>query len=128
MRGPGDIEAMLPDFANQTGSGLVAMPDTFLVDHRASIIALAARHRLPAIYTNRLFAAEGGLLSYGFPVTDAYRQAASYADRLLRGARTAELPVQAPTNWQLVVNQRTADALGLTLSAALIARADEVIE
>ena len=128
VRGPGDIEAMLLDFANQTGSGLVAMPDTFLVDHRASIIALAARHRLPAIYTNRLFATEGGLLSYGFPVTDAYRQAASYADRLLRGARTAELPVQAPTNWQLVVNQRTADALGLTLSAALIARADEVIE
>jgi len=128
LRGAGDIAPMLGDFAGQAGGGLVAMPDTFLVDHRAAIIALAERLRLPTIYTNRIFAAEGGLLSYGFPVTDAYRQAAVYADRLLRGARTTELPVQAPTNWQLVVNQRAADALGLALPAALLARADEVIE
>jgi putative ABC transport system substrate-binding protein len=128
LRGAGDIEPMLRDFAGPAGTGLVAMPDTFLVDHRAVIIALAARQRLPTIYTNRIFAAEGGLLSYGFPVTDAYRQAAAYADRLLRGARTTELPVQAPTNWQLVVNQRAAESLGLALPAALLARADEVIE
>ncbi|MDK1373626.1 ABC transporter substrate-binding protein [Sinorhizobium sp. 6-70] len=112
----------------QTNGGLAAMPDTFLVDHRRLIIKMAAQHHVPAIYTNRVFAAEGGLLSYGFDVPDMYRRAASYADRLLRGARPSELPVQAPTRFQLVINLKTANALGLTIPPTLLARADEVIE
>ena len=104
------------------------MPDTFLVDHRGLIIQMAAQHRVPAIYTNRLFAAEGGLMSYGFDVLDMYRRAASYADRILRGARPSELPVQTPTVFQLVINLNTANALGLTVPPSLLVRADEVIE
>jgi putative tryptophan/tyrosine transport system substrate-binding protein len=108
--------------------GLAAMPDAFLVDHRGLVIQMAAQHRVPAIYTNRIFAAEGGLMSYGFDVPDMYRRAASYADRILRGARPSELPVQAPTRFQLVVNLRTANALRVPVSPTLLARADEVIE
>ena len=92
------------------------MPDTFLVDHRELIIQMTAQYRVPAIYTNRLFAAEGGLMSYGFDVPDMYRRAASYADRILRGARPDELPVQAPTVFQLMINLKTAKALGITES------------
>ncbi|KSV82912.1 hypothetical protein N181_27060 [Sinorhizobium fredii USDA 205] len=112
----------------QANGGLAAMPDTFLVDHRGLITKMAAQHHVPAIYTNRVFAAEGGLLSYGFDVPDMYRRAASYADRILRGARPSELPVQAPTRFQLVINLKTANALGLTIPPTLLARADEVIE
>jgi putative ABC transport system substrate-binding protein len=112
----------------QANGGLAAMPDTFLVDHRGLIIKMAAQHHVPAIYTNRVFAAEGGLLSYGFDVPDMYRRAASYADRVLRGARPSELPVQAPTRFQLVINLKTANALGLIIPPALLARADDVIE
>jgi putative ABC transport system substrate-binding protein len=112
----------------QASGGLAAMPDTFLVDHRGLIIQMAAQHRVPAIYTNRLFAAEGGLISYGFDVPDMYRRAASYADRLLRGALSSELPVQAPTRFQLVINLRAANALGIPVPPTLLARADEVIE
>jgi putative tryptophan/tyrosine transport system substrate-binding protein len=122
-----EIEAAIRA-VSQAGGGLAAMPDTFLVDHRRLIIQRAAEHRVPAIYTNRLFAAEGGLMSYGFDVPDMYRRAASYADRLLRGARPSELPVQAPTRFQLVINLRTASALGIPVPPALLARADEVIE
>jgi putative ABC transport system substrate-binding protein len=112
----------------QVNGGLAAMPDTFLVDHRGLIIQMAAQHRVPAIYTNRLFAAEGGLISFGFDVPDMYRRAASYADRLLRGARPSELPIQAPTRFQLVINLRTANALGIPVPPTLLARADELIE
>jgi putative ABC transport system substrate-binding protein len=112
----------------QASGGLAAMPDTFLVDHRRLIIQMVTQHRVPAIYTNRLFAAEGGLISYGFDVPDMYRRAASYADRILRGARPSELPVQAPTRFQLVINLRTANALGISIPPTLLARADEVIE
>ncbi len=112
----------------QANGGLAAMPDTFLVDHRGLIIKMASQHHVPAVYTNRVFAAEGGLLSYGFDVPDMYRRAASYVDRLLRGARPSELPVQAPTRFQLVINLKTANALGLTIPPTLLARADEVIE
>jgi putative ABC transport system substrate-binding protein len=112
----------------QASGGLIAMPDTFLVDHRGLIIRMAAQHHVPAIYTNRLFAAEGGLMSYGFDVVDMYRRAASYADRLLRGARSSELPVQEPTSFQLVINLRTANALGVPVPPTLLARADEVID
>jgi putative ABC transport system substrate-binding protein len=122
-----DIEQAI-SAAGQAGAGLAAMPDTFLVDHRGLIIQMAAQHRVPAIYTNRLFAAEGGLMSYGFDVLDMYRRAASYADRILRGARPSELPVQTPTVFQLVINLNTANALGLTVPPSLLVRADEVIE
>ncbi|WP_183453389.1 ABC transporter substrate-binding protein [Microvirga lupini] len=111
-----------------SGNGLAAMPDTFLVDHRELIIEVTAQHRVPAIYTNRIFAVEGGLMSYGFDVLDMYRRAASYADRILRGTRPGELPVQNPTNFQLAINLKTANALGVSIPTPLLARADEVIE
>ena len=114
--------------AGQAGAGLAAMPDTFLVDHRGLIIRLAAEHGIPAIYTNRIFAAEGGLMSYGFEVMAMYRRAASYADRIIRGARPSELPVQTPTTFQLAINLKTAKSLGVTIPSTLLARADEVIE
>ncbi|MDF2810800.1 MAG: hypothetical protein K0S56_1831 [Microvirga sp.] len=127
VQNPAEIERAI-GVASQADGGLVAMPDTFLVDHREWIIQMTAQHRVPAIYTNRLFAAEGGLMSYGFDVLDMYRRAASYADRILRGARPSELPVQAPTVFQLVINLNTANALGLTVPPALLAQADEIIE
>ncbi|MFZ2157832.1 MAG: ABC transporter substrate-binding protein [Bradyrhizobium sp.] len=128
VQGSAEIEDAIRALGQLSGSGLAAMPDTFLVDHRGLIIQRAAQHRVPAIYTNRIFAAEGGLMSYGFDVLDMYRRAASYADRLLRGARPSELPVQAPTNFQLVINLKTANALGISVPPALLGRADEVIE
>ena len=114
--------------AGQANGGLAAMPDTFLVDHRELIIQMTAQHRVPAIYTNRLFANEGGLISYRFDVPDIYRRAASYADRILRGARPGELPVQAPTVFQLVINLKTAKALRITVPPTLLAQAEELIE
>jgi putative ABC transport system substrate-binding protein len=127
VQNPVEIEQAISAAGIATG-GLAAMPDTYLVDHRERIISLTAQHGVPAVYTNRLFAAEGGLMSYGFDVLDMYQRAASYADRILRGARPSELPVQAPTMFQLVVNLKTASALGLTVPPALLAIADEIIE
>ena len=96
--------------------------------HRELIITLAARHKLPAIYSSRFFAADSGLVYYGPDLTDQYRRAASYVDRILKGEKPAELPVQAPTKYQIAINFKTAKALGLTVPASLLARADEVIE
>jgi putative ABC transport system substrate-binding protein len=96
--------------------------------HRELIITLAARHRLPAIYWNRFYAAGGGLLSYGPDPVDPYQRAAGYVDRVLKGEKPADLPVQAPTKYQLVINLQTAKALGLSVPDSLLARADEVIE
>jgi putative ABC transport system substrate-binding protein len=104
------------------------MPDSFLNVHRAEVTSLAARYRLPAIYPYRLFAEVGGLLSYGNDVLDNYRRAASYADRILKGEKPSELPVQAPVKFELVINLKTAKALGLDVPLLLQQRADEVIE
>jgi putative tryptophan/tyrosine transport system substrate-binding protein len=104
------------------------MPDTFLLNHRAEVASLAARHRVPAIYPFRQFTDVGGLISYGNDGIDNYRRAATYADRILKGAKPSELPVQAPVRFELVVNLKAANALGLEVPLQLQQRADEVIE
>jgi len=104
------------------------LPSPLTGVNREQIIALAAKHRMPAVYAFRFFAASGGLLSYGVDTGDLYRRAASYVDRILKGAKPAELPVQEPTKFDLVINLKTAKALGLDIPSALLTRADEVIE
>ena len=108
--------------------GLMVLPDVSTTNYRDLIIALAARHRLPAVYPFRYFAASGGLMSYGSDLADVYRRAASYVDRILKGAAPGELPVQAPSKFELVINLKTANALGLTVPPLWLGRADEVIE
>jgi putative ABC transport system substrate-binding protein len=107
---------------------LVVLPSIFAATHRERIVALAARHRLPAVYPFRYFAAAGGLIAYGIDANDQYRRAALYIDRILKGEKPADLPVQAPTKYELVINLKTAKALGLEVPPMLLARADEVIE
>ena len=124
----GEIEGAVAKFADQPDGGLIVVPHPRTVANRASIIILAARHRLPAIYPFRYFATEGGLMSYGADQIDQWRGAAVYVDRILRGEKPGELPVQAPTKYELVVNLRTAKALGLNIPPAFPLRADEVIE
>jgi putative tryptophan/tyrosine transport system substrate-binding protein len=109
-------------------SGLILPPDSTTIAHRDVIIALAARHNLPAVYPLRLFVAAGGLMSYGTDQNDMFRLAASYVDRILRGDNPADLPVRAPTRFETVVNLKTAKALGLTVPPGLLVAADEVIE
>jgi putative tryptophan/tyrosine transport system substrate-binding protein len=124
----GGIERAVAAFASQPDGGLIVLPHPNTWANRASIIILAARYRLPAIYPFRVFAAEGGLLSYGFDQIDSWRGAATYVDRILRGEKPADLPVQAPTKFELIVNLKTARALGLSIPPAFSLRADEVIE
>ena len=112
----------------QPNGGLLLAPDASTQVHRDLIIALAARHSLPAVYWERLFVAAGGLMSYGTDYVDIYRQAASYVDRILRGDKPADLPVQAATKFETIVNLKTAKALGLTVPPGLLVAADEVIE
>jgi putative ABC transport system substrate-binding protein len=123
----GDIERIIESFAGKPNGGLVVLPGT-PIEHRDLVIALAARHRLPAVYPFRFFVAAGGLMSYGTDFVDQSRQAAGYVDRILRGANAAELPVQAPTKYETVLNLKTAKALGLEVPPSLLVRADEVIE
>jgi ABC-type uncharacterized transport system substrate-binding protein len=122
-----DIERAIESFA-RPDSGLIFPPDVTAVAHRDLIVALAARHRLPAVYPLHLFVAAGGLMSYGTDQNDMFRLAASYVDRILRGDKPAELPVQAPTKFETFVNLKTAKALGLTVPPGLLVAADEVIE
>jgi putative ABC transport system substrate-binding protein len=128
IENPTDIERSIEAFAREPNGGLVLPPDTTTVVHRDQIIALAARHRLPAVYALRILVAAGGLMSYGPNYVDLYRQSASYIDRILHGARPADLPVQTPTKFETVVNLKTAKALGLTVPPGLLVAADEVIE
>jgi putative ABC transport system substrate-binding protein len=123
-----DIARAMESFARSPNGGVVVLPDTATSNFRKTIIEQVAHWRLPAIYPYRFFAAEGGLASYGIDVVDAYRQAASYVDRILRGEKPAELPVQGPVKFELAVNAKTAKALGLELSPMLLGRADDVIE
>jgi putative tryptophan/tyrosine transport system substrate-binding protein len=123
-----DIERSIEGFAREPNGGLVLPPDTTTVVHRDLIITLAARHRLPAVYALRVFVAAGGLMFYGTDFVELSRQGASYVDRILRGAKAADLPVQQPTKFETVVNLKTAKALGLTVPQGLLVAADEVIE
>ena len=128
VRDDSDIEDALAALARVPNSGLVVNSDAFAAAHRARIIALATLHRLPAIYPSRFYAKDGGLMSYGYDAIDQWRQAASYVDRVLRGEKPADLPVQTPTRYEMVINLKTARALGLDVPPNLLAVADEVIE
>jgi putative ABC transport system substrate-binding protein len=123
-----EIEGVIATQARNPGSGLIVMPDSFNVANRELIIALAARYSVPATYTNRSFAESGGLISYGTDFAEEFRQAAGYLDRILKGAKPVDLPIQLPTKFELVINLKTAKALGLAIPQTLLATADEVIE
>jgi ABC-type uncharacterized transport system substrate-binding protein len=123
-----EIERALEQVARESDSALLVLPDLFNATNRQSIIELAARHRLPAVYPFRYFVTSGGLMSYGTELLDTYRQAASYIDRILRGERPGDLPVQQPTKFEFAINLQTARALGLEVPPQLLASADEVIE
>jgi putative ABC transport system substrate-binding protein len=123
-----EIETAIMALGRDPGGGLVAMPNTFMTAHRAPIILAAARHKVPAVYAQSFFARDGGLLSYGVDQVDNWRRAASYVDRILRGANLGDLPVQLPTKFELVVNLKAAKALGLAVPQSILLRADEVIE
>jgi putative ABC transport system substrate-binding protein len=128
MRDAGEIERAVTAFARSSNGGLIVTSNAWGITHRDLIIALASRHRLPVVYPFRVFISAGGLVSYGPDTIDPHRRAADYVDRILRGDKPAELPVQAPTKFELVINLKTAKALGLDIPPTLLARADEVIE
>jgi putative tryptophan/tyrosine transport system substrate-binding protein len=128
VRDAGEMERALTAFAGSPNGGLILTGSAFAVVHRGLIIMLAARHKLPAVYFGRYFVGDGGLISYGPDQLDQYRRAATYVDRILKGEKPADLPVQAPTKYELVINLKTAKALGLDVPPMLLARADEVIE
>src|SRR5262249_38982220 len=123
-----DIEAAIADLGREPGGGLIVPPDNFSYVHRALMFALAARHRVPAVYPFRFMAREGGLVSYGVDLGATFPRAAEYIDRILKGTKPADLPVQAPTKFELAINLKAAKALALDVPASLLARADEVIE
>jgi len=123
-----ELERSIDVFAREPNGSLIVMPDVSTVNYREGVIGLAARHRLPAVFPERIFATSGGLLSYGSDVVDIFRRAAGYVDRILKGEKPADLPVQTPTKYELVINLKTAKALGLTIAPNLLALADEVIE
>ena len=123
-----DIESAIVSFARVPDGGLLLPPDFSTLVHRELIVALAAQHRLPAVFSDRDFVAAGGLMSYGVKLVEQFRQAANYVDQILRGAKPADLPVQAPTKYQTVLNLKTAKAIGLDVPPSMLVRADEVIE
>ncbi len=123
-----ELESVVAAQAREPNGGLILMPDGFLIAHRAEITSLAARYRLPAVYPFRFYTELGGLLSYGVDMTDNFRRAATYVDKILKGAKPSEFPVQAPVKFELVINLKVAKALGLDVPLHLQQRADEVIE
>jgi putative ABC transport system substrate-binding protein len=128
VRDPADVDRVFETLAREPNGGLMVLPDISMTNYREAIVALAVRHHIPAIYPFRFFAASGGLMSYGTDVTEVFWRAAGYVDRILKGTRPGELPIQAPNKYELVVNLKTAKALGLDVPPTLLARADEVIE
>jgi putative tryptophan/tyrosine transport system substrate-binding protein len=128
VRDAGELERAVAAFARASNSGLIVTGSALSLLHRELIIALAARHKLPAVYFRRYFVTSGGLISYGYDLADQFRRAGGYVDRILKGEKPADLPVQAPTKYELVINLKTAKALGLDVPPTLLARADEVIE
>jgi putative tryptophan/tyrosine transport system substrate-binding protein len=128
VRADAEIERAVAAFATRPDGGLIVLPDIFNTSHRETIVALAARHGLPAVYPFRYYATSGGLVSDGVDEADLYRRSASYVDRIIKGGKAGELPVQAPTKFELVINLKTAKALGLDVAPGFSARADEVIE
>ena len=123
-----DIKRAIEGFVREPNGGLIVLPDVTTINHRRTTISLAAHHRLPAIYPTDYFTKDGGLVSYGADYLDFYRKSASYVDRILRGAKPIDLPVQGPIKFQLTINLKAAKAIGLTIPPAVLARADEVIE
>jgi putative ABC transport system substrate-binding protein len=123
-----DIEPAIAGFASRPNGGLVIGTDNFLISNRATVVELAARYRLPAVYAEREYAEGGGLMSYVADNTESYRGAAVYIDRILKGAKPGDLPVQLPSKFTLVINYKAAQALGIELPMGLMLRADEVIE
>jgi putative ABC transport system substrate-binding protein len=128
VRDTSELESVIAAQVREPNGGLIVMPDSFTDAHREEITSLAARYRLPAVYAYRFFTERGGLLSYGADLSDNFRRAADYVDRVLKGEKPADLPVQAPTKFELTINLQTAKVLGLTVPPSLLARADEVIE
>ena len=128
VRDAGEIERIVTAFARDSNGGLIVAGSGLATVHRDLFVTLAAQHRLPAVYSNRVFVAAGGLISYGPDYIDMYRRVAAYVDRVIKGEKPADLPVQAPTKYELVLNLKTAKALGLEVPPTLLARADEVIE
>jgi putative ABC transport system substrate-binding protein len=128
VRDPGEIERAIGAFSGSSNSGLIVTGGAATERHSELILALAARLRLPAVYSNRTYTVRGGLVSYGADQVEQYRRAAGYVDRILRGEKPADLPVQAPVKYETVINLKTAKALGLDVPATILARADEVIE
>ena len=125
---PSEVERAITAFAHAPNSGLIVTGSNFAITHRELIIKLVSQHRLPTVYPIRFFVAAGGLISYGPDAIDPHRRAAGYVDRILKGEKPADLPVQAPTKYELVINLKTAKALGLTIPPSVLTRADEVIE
>ena len=128
VRDRSELESVVAAQAREPSGGLIVMPDGFTIAHRVEITSLAARYRLPAVYAFRFFTELGGLLSYGNDPVDNFRHAATYADKILKGEKPSELPVQAPVKFELVVNAKTAKALGLEVPPSFYWRADEVID
>ena len=128
VRSDGEIETAIIALGRESGAGLVVMPDVFMTAHRATIISAATRQNVTVVYPQSVFARDGGLLAYGVDPLDIYRRAASYVDRILRGAKPGDLPVQLPTKFEMVLNRKTANALGLAIPPSILLRATEVIE
>ncbi len=127
-RGPGDFDSAFSDMTRARAGALTVLPSTMFFIERRRLVALAAKHRLPAVYTSREFVDAGGLMAYGPNLADMYRRAATYVDKILKGAKPGDLPVEQPTKFELVVNLKTAKALGLTIPQSLLGRADQIIE